>query len=531
MPRFGLILFSVVLLGAPLAATAQDSASVEFDAPAQFGPAATASGSAWAYILLVGPTVDFIVELQPGAKATYVNTTVAIAEVPHERDVFAQTPARSSSARLPAGVGLHATGAGEAAVVYIEASELVIDMDVPGEINRLQGQDCRSHRMTLEERERYRLRTLGCFGPPAAVVRTTASGPGNVEIHARGQVFVELHDINVACAGSGACPTGGHRHEDRVDGPKETALAYEELGWTLLEGAGQARLRGGEAEIAAVIMGASSLDLDVSGWMRLPTASMDRLPACEGCIVADDQTLWARGDLHLGGLSPSDASGRLQAHLSGDLTAARLDEEGAVAGAGRAAAATGIAAGLAFAARVAFGLVTRLTERQALTNDNRRRLNEHIHERPGATFRELQRASGLAVKSTRHHLAVLKRSGIVVEHGHQNTRRFFPNHGAYDDSWDTVVLRRDADLARLHDWLLDHPGVPQKSIVEAAAGWGWSRGTTQYRLAKLAEGSLVRADRHGRQTIYTASRQARSPSPAKAPLAWVARREHPGRDA
>ncbi len=137
-----------------------------------------------------------------------------------------------------------------------------------------------------------------------------------------------------------------------------------------------------------------------------------------------------------------------------------------------------------------------------LDQPKRRRLLDYIKRFPGTTFREVVRATGFASGTTRHHLNVLKRHGLVAEYPHKKTLRLFQPSADLESTWQTVVLMRDPHLHRLLMWLDDNPGRPQKGIIEAASDWGWSRSTTQHRLGRLVDEGLVECREFGQSKRY-----------------------------
>ncbi len=165
-------------------------------------------------------------------------------------------------------------------------------------------------------------------------------------------------------------------------------------------------------------------------------------------------------------------------------------------------------------AKLAFALLTKLKPQNALSHPKRKALMDYIKARPGATFRELLRATGIHSGTARHHVAVLVRSGLVMQQDHKSTHRFFENHGKFNDNWSEVVLLREPELKQLHAWLAANPNSPQKAILAAAGEWGWGRSTTQHRLARLAEDGLVVIKQQGRLKLHSVT----NAQPAKAPV-------------
>lgn len=149
-------------------------------------------------------------------------------------------------------------------------------------------------------------------------------------------------------------------------------------------------------------------------------------------------------------------------------------------------------------------LFTRLDMDSALEHPNRRALFDYIDENPGTTFRELIRATGLAAGTARHHLAVLTRCDVLIERPFGQTLRYFHCDQEQIGDWDAVVVLREPDLDRMYRWLLDHPDVMQREILDAAESWGWRRSTAQHRLRRLVENDLALVRHLGRSKAYRA---------------------------
>lgn len=186
----------------------------------------------------------------------------------------------------------------------------------------------------------------------------------------------------------------------------------------------------------------------------------------------------------------------------------RIDGEGhtPISGSAIAASSLGLLATVLLAIKAfptAAALLTRLPPEKALENANRKALYAYILDHPGATFREVLRGTGIPAGTARHHLSVLCRSNMIVEHGHRSTLRFFENHGRFDATWQSIVLLREHPLSKVYQWLKDHPGSIQRELLEhAEAKWQWSRSTTQHRLARLIDGGLVDVQHMGRRKMY-----------------------------
>jgi DNA-binding transcriptional ArsR family regulator len=269
-----------------------------------------------------------------------------------------------------------------------------------------------------------------------------------------------------------------------------------------------------EAQPRMVLVGGPDIDLLIDGWLRMPKASGG---ACASCI-AEGSTLQTTGSISLAHLRSTE-NGRLSGLLGGDLQSARADEAAvdpsAILGNIPAAVVvTAAAVGIVLLVKVLFGaLFTRMTGEEALEHPNRKKLVEQIAKDPGINFRALVRVSGIAAGTTRHHLTILVRSGVVTEQGFGVTRRFFV--GRVGGDWEHQVLLREPGLRHLHDWVSANSGVTQMQALDAMAQAGWSRSTTQHRLQRLCEGGALEARWQGRYKRYW----AKGSKAALAPLA------------
>lgn len=315
---------------------------------------------------------------------------------------------------------------------------------------------------------------------------------------------VEWYNMDADCLGPGFCPSGGGPESVPVSAASVT-LRTTFFHYTRIEGPVTASAVGPAIDLAT---GGNGMDAAVFGAIKLPSTQ---------ATAADltDQTLLAKGDLRLNDIHQSGEG--MSASLDGDLSAARLDETWvspeSLGQFGTAAAAT-VGIGLILKLLVA-PLFTRLSKKEALEHPRRKAIYEYVQLHPGANFREVARKTGIAAGTVRHHLTILERSGHLVEHAHNGTVRLFENHGKFDHNWSDLVLLREPSLAVVHDWLKVHPGSPQKDILEAMEQLGWSRSTTQHRLARLADGGLVTIRLQGRLKIYSLA-QRPAPKPGLA---------------
>jgi DNA-binding transcriptional ArsR family regulator len=147
---------------------------------------------------------------------------------------------------------------------------------------------------------------------------------------------------------------------------------------------------------------------------------------------------------------------------------------------------------------------SRPTTDRVLAVPNRRRVHQAVAADPGAGFLELVRACGLGAGTVRHHLTVLAKHGLVAERRHGARTAFFEAR-ACGDAWRGVVALRDPSLRLLHAAVAAAPGGSQSAFVQAMARHGWTRTTTQHRLARLERHGLLRSGRGLRAKLYWAS--------------------------
>ncbi len=396
------------------------------------------------------------------------------------------------------------------AVVFLTARSLTVNL-TSGALTILPDDlGCPNDWMRRSDQAANWLPAGTCVGDGAGVVvrQLEFDEKPVVDVSLDGGSQLIVQNLTVDCPQQDSCPSGGHRTNHRVPpNPHVTGAVQDRSFAKLTSPAGHLRLTGSPE---FVILGGTRLNATFSGSVRLPLAGAGACDLFSACALDDEQTLRLWGDLTFSDLQ-SSSEGRLHAEVSGDIAAARLDNAPLAVETGVVAVAVG-ATVLALLAKVALGALSTRHLDNPLGQPNRRKLHDFILAHPGATFREVVRGTEIPTGTARHHLAVLLRENLIQEHGHHATLRYFENHGRFDDSWNTVVLLREPELNKLHHWLLDHPGVIQREILESIGyEWGWSRSTTQHRLARLAAEGLVDIKLQGRMKRYTARRRAPVP--------------------
>ncbi|MEA3191364.1 MAG: hypothetical protein QOD77_1946 [Thermoplasmata archaeon] len=501
-----ILLVLAVVMASPAQAGTTQALELSFAVPANFAGTLDAGGFQTLVLLLPDAGAAQLLLAAP-APAIVANHTVRYATQAGGGQTNLTLPLPNPQAPEPSAMALdgmrlaaHAPGP---ATLVVEARAITVAVDSPSArlLHRLDGSLPSTHLAGAVDPHAYRTPAI-----PAAYVHLTGDVQG-LWLHAEGLRRVEWHNLAPACPDGAPCPAAGGRSatETGLLPGRQAGIAsytFVEAGFTdgaaTLDGAAPA----GRFLAAGPVVG-----LRVNGTARLPLAG--GATACAACAMPDGRTLTVAGDLALDGVA-TGPDGRMRAAVGGDLQAAAFDEQAVAPGAlfglplpaAVGVAAVGAGLGL-FALLKLLPLLTRL--RDPLGHPRRRDVLGYVQERPGATFREVVRGTGLAVGSGRHHLAVLKRSGLLVERRHGHSLRYFENHDKYATGWESHVLLREPALATLHAWVLANPGRPQKEILEAHALAGWPARTTRSRLHRLAAVGLVTAQPVGRQKLYRAA--------------------------
>jgi DNA-binding transcriptional ArsR family regulator len=322
----------------------------------------------------------------------------------------------------------------------------------------------------------------------AVVVATSAGGKIEGAITA-----ASWGDSATACATSACPPPAGRR--EIVNGSYYNLERIERTDFSSF-----ARIAVTFAD-STVLIGYRSTALFVDGATSVPGFRGDQCSECEGA-----QTLHITGRATFRQLRTTAGgfNGSLE-YAAGTAGIDELEPRAWDLGSLQSpvlvvAAATSLGIGV----KAIAALVTAHGIKQPLANPRRKALLDEIVQHPGATFRELVRRSSIPAGTARHHLTILKRSGLIVEHGHKATRRFFENHGKFDLSWQQVVALREPELKELHAWLVARPGWhSQKEVIAGMSVLGWSRSTTQHRLARLVAHGAVSLRLQGRLKMYS----------------------------
>ncbi len=499
------VLFIVALL-APCSAqaTAIAPSELSFALPAQVGGNVTIAGGV--QLLLEwnhpDPAVPAHFSFQSAAPSTLTNRTqrtgdVTLTDVAEVSDVPAGNPDVQTSA-VDAGRMEISLGARGAASLYLEAKSIALEgMGVSAEVVGNAGDGLENLRPYESE---YLNLARSHPGPAQTTLRIQEGQGGSFHLRIVGVTLLEWANADVSCD-SGTCPRGAGWTKLTAGIPGYDADTVTESFEELVVADG---LLDGVFANAFVAVAGPHPDLAVDGWLRLPLASGKT--DCSGCVMPENRTLSARGHLGLGQMRQVDRSS-MSATLDGNVSSAHFDEQGVILS-GAALVATAGASVLAATVLgvVAFKLGVILFTRNLkdpLAHPRRQRIHAYVRDHPGANFREVVRGAECPAGTVRHHLTVLVRAKVLMERPHGSTLRFFENHGKFDATWSNVVLLREPELQALHDWIERHPASAQKDVLNAMeAAHGWSRSTSQHRLARLVEGGIVQLRIQGRLKMY-----------------------------
>jgi DNA-binding transcriptional ArsR family regulator len=514
----------LVLVPAVAAADPGDALDVTFHPPAQIGPVVAANGTQWLLVLFSNSSqARGSVSFPDSTEGVQYNEVQSLSTVPNvTTDAPADAPLPPVPKQYPpmqADLAFGAVGSLFVEAEGIDVQESGLDATLEHEAAGM----CATPTVGQQhERERSARFERLCPGESVAL-RLEAQRLPSFAVRATGIKAVEWHGAAIECHSPSAadCPTGGQRQEDssglaRIHNVRRL-LTFERTAGN----GGNLTLSGSAVFLMA---GGRSLDLAVEGHARLPLASAP--PACSGCMAPDGQTLLATGNFTLHAVSWRP-DGTLSGKLAGNLAAVRLDETAidpaTLLGAGAVLAGAAAAVGLALLAKPLLGsLFTKMAPGRALGNASRRRILDHIQQHPGATLRELMRATGLSSKSTQHHVRVLKAAGHLEEQAHGNSRRFFLPGPAPAAERTKAILLRKKPLSDLYELVRRHPWLAQSDILDLAAReLGFSRSTTQHRLGRLISGGLVAVRHAGRIKLHAVQEAPTSFRPLTPPVSVI----------
>ncbi len=165
-----------------------------------------------------------------------------------------------------------------------------------------------------------------------------------------------------------------------------------------------------------------------------------------------------------------------------------VDQAPGVHAAEQASLPPATAAGL-LVALAAIGLYHRLTKRELLTHDSRRRILELLEEQPGRGTPEIAEALGCCYRTARHHLGKLAAFDLVTGQrlGHR-TVWSLPSDAKQ------ARQRLDGHASAILETLTEEPGL---HLSRLARELSLSKATVKHHLDRLVERGLVEDERIG----------------------------------
>lgn len=507
---------TLALVGVLLIAPTGQAATpvLSFDSPAQVTGNINGTALQWILLLLHGPDAAAFHAKTEGGSAT--NHSVAVLTEPHG-NIIGHKSTAYPMADLPSNLpplDAQMRFDKDWASLYIAADSISVSfVNAAGALQTPPPQgtamDWQLPQAEQAPAGTFRVEAHKAIGGVAFGLRPTGSDHRLAfQLTAHGLRMLEWHNATFTCQGS--CPDGagsvGAARGDPLGSNDFHLMYFQEL-----------QLQGGDltgmGHAWLLAAGGESLNLSLQGTGRFPRIEMQECPG--GCPQVVGRTLQTQGQLELLGLHRT--GNRMTAGAQGNLLA-RLDEshfDPSVFLSVGVASGT-VLAGMALLAWwvVWTGLFSRITGKQALENPRRRVLMQLIEASPGMSVTDLATATGIAITPLRYHLNTLKTNGLVAEHLREGIRRFFPNHGAFDKSWQAVAALRNPETRQLYDLIGEHPGALTVELARLAhQAWGWSQASTYRRVEKLAEAGLLTLQPKGKRFVYFA-RPLPQPEPA-----------------
>lgn len=134
----------------------------------------------------------------------------------------------------------------------------------------------------------------------------------------------------------------------------------------------------------------------------------------------------------------------------------------------------------------------------ALEHPHRAAIYKAVRAEPGVGLRDLARGCLTPVGTTRHHLTILVRSGLLREERAGRRIAFLPRGERRRP--ELLATLRDPDLGALRQAIARKGRLSQLQLRTHFAGM--PRSTIQHRLRRLVEAGALRSFRQGRGIFY-----------------------------
>ncbi len=478
-----------------------------FSPPADFSGATTLNGTGWVLLVAHGKPFEGTLHYPGPLHAINQSYVSAGALVPAGTSPEYGTWKRAAEAWRGDALDAQITARPGMSSILVEAGQIsIVAKDGAGVLRARPDEICMGYLLPSGSALGEVARSNPCEAKALGWRLSNGDDYLDADISVSSLTHAEVMNLEITC-GQPSCPPGGGA-STQTFGSASTAQAtvttrtFIELA---SDGGGSAMSVAGHFD--AIYLLTPAANLSVAGWVRMPDYQDLRMPG------GDHKTLRMTGTIHLNDLRQGASGSRIMGTVAAPDANAWLDESAVSLGDPRTIIAAGaLATLLAVATKFLLALLHKPSRPDPLNHPKRRIILEYVEAKPGATFRELVRETELLGGTVRHHLTVIKRAGLVLERPYGNTLRYFRNDRANEEAWESIVVLREPSMNQLHQWLLTHPGIVQKDILEwAMESLQWSRSTTQNRLRQLESGGLLKRHAHGRYFVYTAV----DPEPAK----------------
>ena len=147
---------------------------------------------------------------------------------------------------------------------------------------------------------------------------------------------------------------------------------------------------------------------------------------------------------------------------------------------------------------------SRYDDSDPLEHDAREQVYGIVSETPGSYLSEVSERADLPLSTTRHHMKVLEREGLVSGAKLRGKRRFYP---AYAEGVELAAALSDESTASIIDALAR---LGAASVSDLAGDLGRDPSTISHHLQRLEEDDIIAREREGRAVMNKLSPEART---------------------
>jgi predicted transcriptional regulator len=141
-----------------------------------------------------------------------------------------------------------------------------------------------------------------------------------------------------------------------------------------------------------------------------------------------------------------------------------------------------------------------LNKDEILDNELRRRIVQHLSEKPGSYLGKIARELDVPTSTLKYHLNILRAFDYVTAVKKGRCRHYFPKRKRYSDLEKKMYAAIEHDpTRRVVEILHRKPGISQAGLVETT---GLSQSTVAWHMAKLEEMNLIRAHKGDVKEYY-----------------------------